>query len=54
MSTRDDKRLYFFLAFIENGHGISLADVPRHYMVVFDLTSTQEAAHYFIHPELTN
>ena len=58
MSTRDDKRLYFnsmgALAFIENGHGISLADFPRHYIMVFDLTSTQEATHDFIHPELTN
>ena len=46
MSTRDDKILYFnsmgALAFIENGHGISLADFPRHYIMVFDLTSTQE------------
>ena len=58
MSTRDDKRLYFnsmgALAFIENGHGITLADFPRHYIMVFDLTSTQEATHDFIHPELTN
>ena len=58
MSTRDDKRLYFnsmgALAFIENGHGISLADFPRHYIMVFDLTSIQEATHDFIHPELTN
>ena len=58
MSTRDDKRLYFnsmgALAFIENGHGMSLADFPRHYIMVFDLTSTQEATHDFIHPELTN
>ena len=58
MSTRDDKRLYFnsmgALAFIENGHGISLTDFPRHYIMVFDLTSTQEATHDFIHPELTN
>ena len=58
MSTRDDKMLYFnsmgALAFIENGHGISLADFPRHYIMVFDLTSTQEATHDFINPELTN
>ena len=58
MSTRDDKRLYFIsmgaLAFIENGHGISLADFPRHYIMAFDLTSTQEAAHDFIHLESTN
>ena len=58
MSTRDDKRLYFnsmgALVFIENGHAISLADFPRHYILVFDLTSTQEATHDFVHPELTN
>ena len=42
------------LAFIENGHGISLADFPHHYIMVFDLTSTQEATHDFIHPESTN
>ena len=58
MSTRDVKRLYFnsmgALAFIENGHGISLADFPRHYIMMFGLMSTQEATHDFIHPELTN
>ena len=58
MWTRDDKRLYLnsmgALAFIENGHGISLADFPRHYILVLDLTSTQEATRDFIHPELTN
>ena len=42
------------LAFIENGHGISLAHFPRPYIMVFDLTNTQEATHDFIHPELTN
>ena len=58
MSTSDDKRLYYnsmgALAYIENGHGISLADFPNHYIMAFDLTSTQEATHDFIHPELTN
>lgn len=58
MSTVDDKRLYFnslnALAFIESGHGISLQDYPNHFVMVFDLTSTQEASHDFIHPELTN
>ena len=42
------------LAYVENGHGISLSDFPNHYIMVFDLTSTQEATHDFIHPELTN
>ena len=27
---------------------------PNHFILVFDLTSTQEASHDFIHPELTN
>ena len=58
LSTRDDKRLYLnlmgALAFMENVHVISLAEFPHHYMMVFDLSSTQEATHDFIHPQLTN
>ncbi|XP_075253281.1 uncharacterized protein F54H12.2-like [Convolutriloba macropyga] len=58
ISTTDNKRLYYnsmaALAYVENGHGISLSDFPNHYFMVFDLTSTQEATHDFIHPELTN
>ena len=58
MSTTDNKRLYYnsmaALAYVENGHGISLSDFPHHYIMVFDLTSTQEATQDFIHPELTN
>ena len=58
MSTRDNMRLYFnslgALAFIKSGQGIYLTDFPRHYTMVFDLTSNQEATHDFIHPELTN
>ena len=42
------------IAYVENGHGISLTDFPEHYIMVFGLTSTQEATHDFIHPELTN
>ena len=57
-STTDNKQLYYnsmaALAYVENGHGISLTDFPEHYIMVFDLTSTQEATHDFIHPELTN
>ena len=37
-----------------NSHGISLANLSNHYIMAFDLTSTQEALHDFIHPELTN
>ena len=58
MPTADNKRLYYnsmgALAYVESGHGIPLADFPNHYIMVFDLTSTQEATHDFIHPELTN
>ena len=42
------------LAYVENGHGIPLSDFALHFIIVFDLTSTQEATHDFIHPELTN
>ena len=58
MSTTDNKRLYYnsmsALAYVENGHGIPLSEFANHYIMVFDLTSTQEATHDFIHPELTN
>ena len=58
ISTTDDKRLYFNtisdLAYIDNGHGISLSDYTNHFIMVFDLTSIQQASHDIIHPELTN
>ena len=58
ISTNDDKRFYFNtisdLAYIDNGHGISFTDYPNHFIMVFDLTSTQQASHDFIHLELTN
>ena len=58
ISTSDDKRLYFNttsdLAHFDNGHGISLTDYPNHFIMVFDLTSNQQASHDFMHPELTN
>ena len=58
MSTREDKRLCFntlgALVFIENVHGIPLADFSRHRIRVFYLTGTQKATHDFFHPELTN
>ena len=41
------------LAYIENGHGICLEDYPNLFIMVFDLTSTQQASYDFIHPELT-
>ena len=58
MSTTDKKRLYYnsmsALAYVENGHGIPLREFANHYIMVFDLTSTQEATHDFFSPELTN
>ena len=58
MLTNDNKRLYYnpmsALAHVENGHGIPLSDFAHHFILVFDLTSTQEATHDFIQPELTN
>ena len=58
INTTDDKRLYFNtmsdLAYIDNGHGIKLSEYPSHFIMVFDLTSTQLASHDFIHLELTN
>ena len=41
------------LAYVEKGHGISLSDLLNHYIMMFDLTSTQGAIHDFINPELT-
>ena len=56
--TADEKRLYFNtisdLAYIDIGHGIILTDYSNHFIKFFDLTSTQQASHDFIHPELTN
>ena len=59
ISTSDNKRIYYntleALDFVLNtSHGISLANYDNHYIMAFDLTSTQEASHDFIHPELTN
>ena len=58
ISTDDDKRPYFNtisdLAYIDNGHGIKLSENPSHFLMVFDLTSTQKVSHNFIYPELTN
>ena len=42
------------LAYVENGHGIPLSDFAHHFIMVFELTSTQEVTHDFIHHELTN
>ena len=59
ISTTDNKRIYCNTLeahdFVLNtSHGISLANYDNHYNMPFDLTSTQEASHDFIHSELTN
>ena len=33
---------------------MALSEYPTHFIMVFDLTNTQQASHNFIHPELTN
>ena len=55
----DNKRIYYntleALDFVfNNSHGISLANYHNHYIMAFDLPSTQEASHDFFHPERTN
>ena len=42
------------LAFHEHGHGISFEEYANHYLLVFDLTSTHQASHDYLHPELTS
>ena len=58
VSTKFSHR-YFFntleaLDFPDKGwHGITPDNYPNHFVLAFDLTSRQEAAHDFIHPEPT-
>ena len=59
ISTSDNKIIYYntleALDFVLNTrHRISLANNDEHYIMAFDLTSTQEASHDFFYPELTN
>ena len=42
------------LAYIDSGLRISLSEYPNHFVMVFKVTSTQQASHDFIHPVLTN
>ena len=42
------------LAYVKNLHGLPLSQFANHYIMAFDLTSTQEATPDFIHPEITN
>ena len=58
-TTNFEIRLYInkleALDFLDRGgHGMSLSDYQNQFVMAFDLTSTQEASHDFIHPELTN
>ena len=57
--TTFNHRIYFntleALDFLEKGgHGITLDNYPNHFILAFDLTSTQEGSQDFIHPELKN
>ena len=59
VSTTFNHRFYFntleALDFLDKGgHGIILENYPNHFILAFELTSTQEASHDFIHPKLTN
>ena len=64
LETDTDKNIYMnsigALAFQEHGHGFSFnmhfsfKEYANHYLLVFDLTSTHQAAHDYLHPELTS
>ena len=58
ISTQDHKRLFFntlsALGLLHRGLGITLDNYQQHIIMCFHLTSTQQAAHDFLHPELTN
>ena len=59
ISTSDNERIYYntleaFDFVLNTIHGISLANYDNHYIMAFDLTSTQDSLHNFIHPESTN
>ena len=58
LATDDEKRVYSTtmdaLAFGYHGHGILFTNYTNHFVLVFDLTSTQQAFHDFLYPELTN
>ena len=58
LQTDNDKQLYLnsleALAFSSHERGNPIDDFPDHYVLVFDLTSTQHASHVYLYPELTN
>ena len=57
LASDNDKNLYWnsleALAFSHHGHGIPFTQFANHYFMVIDLTSTQQALHDFLYPELT-
>ena len=42
------------LTFQKHGHGNSFEENANHYLLVFDLTSTHQASHEYLHPEHTS
>ena len=58
ISTNDDKRLYFNtisdLAYVDNGHGISLTDYPNHFIMVFLLDQYSTGFSQFYSNKLLN
>ena len=58
ISTDDNKRIFFntltALGLLHCGLRITLDNYQQHFIMCFDLTSTQQAALDFLHPELTN
>ena len=58
LSTDDEKRVYMTtmdaLAFGYHGHGIPFSNYTNNFVLVFNLTSTEQASHDFFYPDLTN
>ena len=58
VSTQDHKSLFFNtlweMGLLHCGLGITLDHYQHHFVMCFNLTSRQEAAHEYLHPELTN
>ena len=50
----DDLSTMDALVFGHHGHGNPFTDYDNHFVMVFDLTSTQQESNDFIYPELTN
>ena len=58
LQTENDKKLYLnsleALQFKTHEHGVPFEDYENHYVLVFDLTSSQQASYDYLYPELTN